>query len=56
MHLYQAEVADVKYQYFDFHNECKNMRWDRINILIEKMRDDLLKQGYGAVIDTSHAT
>ncbi|KAI9572765.1 SacI homology domain-containing protein [Boletus coccyginus] len=42
----QAEVADVKYQYFDFHNECKNMRWDRINILIEKMQDDLLKQGY----------
>lgn len=50
--LFQAEVADVKYQYFDFHNECKNMRWDRINILIEKMQDDLWKQGYGTVIDT----
>lgn len=51
MHLFQAELTDAKYQYFDFHNECKNMRWDRINILIEKMQDDLLKQGYGIVIN-----
>ncbi|KAF8446152.1 SacI homology domain-containing protein [Boletus edulis BED1] len=42
----QAEATDAKYQYFDFHNECKNMRWDRINILIDKMQDDLLRQGY----------
>lgn len=47
---FQAEVADIRYQYFDFHNECKNMRWDRINILIEKMQDDLSKQGYGYYI------
>lgn len=50
---FQAEVADVKYQYFDFHNECKNMRWDRINILIEKMQDDLLRQGYGIIVGTN---
>ncbi|KAG9314554.1 putative phosphoinositide phosphatase [Chiua virens] len=49
----QAEIADVKYQYFDFHNECKNMRWDRINVLIETMQDDLLKQGY-FYLDMSH--
>jgi len=42
----EAEVTDVKYQYFDFHNECKHMRWDRINVLIEKMQDDLSRQGY----------
>lgn len=54
--LFQAEAVDVKYQYFDFHSECKNMRWDRINILVEKMQDDLLKQGYGAVIDTNPPT
>lgn len=50
--ILQAEVADVKYEYFDFHNECKNMRWDRINILIEKMQDDLRRQGYDIIIDT----
>lgn len=50
---FQADVVDVRYQYFDFHNECKNMRWDRINILIEKMQEDLLRQGYGVVIDTN---
>ncbi|KAG1716326.1 hypothetical protein ID866_810 [Astraeus odoratus] len=42
----QVELPDVKYQYFDFHNECKYMRWDRINILIEKVGEDLLKLGY----------
>ncbi|KIK96513.1 hypothetical protein PAXRUDRAFT_825876 [Paxillus rubicundulus Ve08.2h10] len=44
--LNQIELPDVKYQYFDFHNECKHMRWDRINILIEKMHEDLVRQGY----------
>lgn len=52
----QAEVANVKYQYFDFHNECKNMRWDRINILVERMQDDLLRHGYGAVVDMNPPT
>ncbi|KAL4068253.1 SacI homology domain-containing protein [Scleroderma yunnanense] len=42
----QIELPDLKYQYFDFHNECKHMRWDRINILIEKMQEDLLRLGY----------
>ncbi|OJA20427.1 hypothetical protein AZE42_09470 [Rhizopogon vesiculosus] len=42
----QVEIPDVKYQYFDFHNECKHMRWDRISVLIEKVHDDLVNQGY----------
>ncbi|KAH7929386.1 inositol phosphatidylinositol phosphatase [Leucogyrophana mollusca] len=42
----QVEIPEVKYQYFDFHNECKHMRWDRISVLIEKMEEDLVKQGY----------
>ncbi|KAL0950766.1 hypothetical protein HGRIS_007534 [Hohenbuehelia grisea] len=45
---YVAEVAlpQVKYQYFDFHTECKHMRWDRISLLIEKLEPDLLRHGY----------
>ncbi|EGO02783.1 hypothetical protein SERLA73DRAFT_102758 [Serpula lacrymans var. lacrymans S7.3] len=42
----QVDLPGVKYQYFDFHNECKHMRWDRISVLIEKLEEDLLKQGY----------
>ncbi|PSR80730.1 hypothetical protein PHLCEN_2v6646 [Hermanssonia centrifuga] len=44
-----AELLDlpkVRYQYFDFHSECKHMRWDRISVLIDKMEEDLNKQGY----------
>lgn len=42
----QTELPEAKYRYFDFHNECKHMRWDRINILIEKMQEDLVNSGY----------
>ncbi|KAI6136821.1 SacI homology domain-containing protein [Pisolithus sp. B1] len=42
----QTELPEAKYRYFDFHNECKHMRWDRINILVEKMQEDLVNFGY----------
>lgn len=38
-------MAKVRYQYFDFHSECKHMRWDRISILLDQMKDDLVRQG-----------
>lgn len=34
------------YQYFDFHSECSKMRWDRIQILIDCLEDDLKAQKY----------
>ena len=42
----QANIPQVKYQYFDFHNECKHMRWDRISLLIDDLTQDLLRDGY----------
>ncbi|KAF9458360.1 inositol/phosphatidylinositol phosphatase [Collybia nuda] len=42
----QIDLPRVHYQHFDFHNECKNMRWDRISVLIDRMKDELDKQGY----------
>ncbi|KAE9410696.1 hypothetical protein BT96DRAFT_1011447 [Gymnopus androsaceus JB14] len=42
----QLALPDVRYQYFDFHTECKNMRWDRISLLIDKLDEDLKRQGY----------
>ncbi|TFK76793.1 hypothetical protein BDN72DRAFT_783263 [Pluteus cervinus] len=42
----EINIPNVRYQYFDFHNECKHMRWDRISILVEKLKEDLQRQGY----------
>ncbi|KAF7306606.1 SAC domain-containing protein [Mycena indigotica] len=42
----QLDLPNVRYQYFDFHNECKHMRWDRISVLIDQLEDDLEKHGY----------
>ncbi|KAI0786098.1 SacI homology domain-containing protein [Abortiporus biennis] len=42
----ELNLPNVRYEYFDFHNECKNMRWDRISVLIDKVEPDLIKQGY----------
>ena len=39
-------MPKTKYEYFDFHNECKNMRWDRISVLIGKLEEDLHQYGY----------
>lgn len=32
-------AAHVKYIYFDFHNECRKMRWDRVRLLIEHLQE-----------------
>lgn len=41
----KLNLPNVRYQYFDFHHECRNMRWDRISVLIDKIRDELDNQG-----------
>jgi hypothetical protein len=43
--LFQVNLPKVKYEYFDFHNECKYMRWERISALIDKIQEDLVHQG-----------
>ncbi|KAJ7693664.1 SacI homology domain-containing protein [Mycena rosella] len=45
-YVQQVNLPGVKYQYFDFHNECKHMRWDRISVLIDELESDLKKHGY----------
>lgn len=42
----QLETPKVQYEYFDFHTECRRMRWDRISVLIDKIKDDIELQGY----------
>lgn len=36
----------VHYTYFDFHHECKGLRFDRVSVLIEGLDEELLQQGY----------
>lgn len=43
--MQQLNLPQVRYQYFDFHSECKHMRWDRISVLIEQLEEDLKRQG-----------
>ncbi|PFH46638.1 hypothetical protein AMATHDRAFT_69424 [Amanita thiersii Skay4041] len=45
-YISQLNLPSVKYHHFDFHRECKNMRWDRISILIDQIKDELEEQGY----------
>lgn len=46
--------SHLHYTYFDFHKECSKMRWDRIQILIDRLGDGLLKQGYFQIQDPAH--
>jgi len=45
-HVSELHMPNVRYEYFDFHNECKHMRWDRISLLIDILEEDLIKEGY----------
>uniref|UniRef100_A0A0K8TMQ9 Phosphatidylinositol-3-phosphatase SAC1 n=1 Tax=Tabanus bromius TaxID=304241 RepID=A0A0K8TMQ9_TABBR len=33
----QLNNSSVRYEAFDFHSECRKMRWDRLNILIDRL-------------------
>ncbi|TIB14562.1 hypothetical protein E3P92_01907 [Wallemia ichthyophaga] len=44
--LDKIDHPNTDYLYFDFHSECSKMRWDRIQILIDRLDDDLKAQGY----------
>ena len=36
----------LHYIHFDFHHECRKMRWNRVQLLIDELEPDLTKQGY----------
>lgn len=35
----------TRYEAFDFHHECRKMRWDRLSILVDRVRQDLVDMG-----------
>lgn len=48
-----AASPRVHYTYFDFHHECKGLRFDRVQLLIDALQEDLVTQGYFAHDTTS---
>ncbi|EJT97779.1 hypothetical protein DACRYDRAFT_71440 [Dacryopinax primogenitus] len=45
-YVLEADMPTVKYEYFDFHHECRHMRWDRIQLLIDRLEPALKSEGY----------
>ncbi|KAG8824745.1 hypothetical protein FRC19_001165 [Serendipita sp. 401] len=39
-------LPSVQYHHFDFHKECRHMRWDRISILIDQLEPELEEKGF----------
>ncbi|CEG79846.1 hypothetical protein RMATCC62417_14262 [Rhizopus microsporus] len=37
---------NLKYIHFDFHYECRKMRWHRVQLLIDELEQDLSQQGF----------
>lgn len=37
---------NVRYEAFDFHAECRHMRWDRLHILMDRLSHDQEQMGY----------
>lgn len=42
----KAADPQVKYVSFDFHHECRKMRWDRLSILMDRIAGDQQAIGY----------
>ena len=41
-----AAAAALLLTWFDFHAECKHMRWDRLSLLLDGLRAEMEAQGY----------
>ncbi|KAF2271441.1 phosphoinositide phosphatase-like protein [Westerdykella ornata] len=47
----QTAYDRIHYVYFDFHNETKGLRWDRAQLLMEKLERPVLEHGYFRGVD-----
>ncbi|EFA75004.1 putative phosphoinositide phosphatase [Heterostelium album PN500] len=41
-----AKLSHVKYIWFDFHAICKGMRYDKLSILMDMIKDDIQRDGF----------
>lgn len=44
--IHTINFPSVKYEPFDFHAECRHMRWDRLSILIDRVSIEQDEMGY----------
>jgi len=44
--LKQVNDSLVEYTWFDFHGECKKMKWENLSKLIKIVESDLIGHGY----------
>ncbi|GAA5806732.1 hypothetical protein MFLAVUS_000080 [Mucor flavus] len=51
----QLNDPRIYYTHFDFHSECSKMRWHRIQLLVDQLKDKLVEQGY-TYIDSTEKT
>jgi len=47
----KADLPEIKYVYFDFHHECRDMKFHKVSVLVDRISEDLDKQGFFAVKD-----
>lgn len=58
--LDKYSCSNLAYVSFNFHEECKNMKWENTSILINKLKDDMNDQSYfhadpnGNVVSEQH--
>lgn len=45
-----AKAENVRFQYFDFHTECRKMHYENIDKLIAKINDGIEQYGYSKVL------
>lgn len=46
-----AAIPTVQYHHFDFHKECKNMKWHRISVLLDQLEPELEEKGCVVISD-----
>jgi hypothetical protein len=46
-------MPELYYTHFDFHGECKNMRWDRISVLTDRLNDGMLSDGCVRILESN---
>lgn len=42
----ETPVTDLRYEPFDFHHECRKLRWHRLSLLMDRLAPDLDVMGY----------
>ena len=42
----KLDMKDIHYEWFDFHHECRKMKWENISILVDKIKSKMEAQDY----------